>query len=331
MRSLRERTSAASVATMREAPSCASKPTLWDRAAAWALSAGAYDIAVRLGWGIHVFWWTRGHHREGYRWMEATLEHKLTPALRTKALLATATMAYAQGDYTTAEERVGAALLLSRREGDIFAEAYALGHIGILEMARPDYEAAASSLEKAVALFELCNDEYLASTLRVYVGMMWLARGEIEKAQRTYEEGMAVARRLKVPSLTYIVLYNLAQTALARGDSEKAVRILGEGIEWSERTKDRAYLAHLLEALAAVTASAGEAQRCALLLGAAEGLLEEVDRARVHIFYKPDPFLRERAVAEARTALGDAAFEEVRERGRTMTFEQAVKYASPTE
>ena len=296
-------------------------------AMSWALSAGDDDTAVRLGWGIHAFWWMRGHHREGRQWMEATLERELPPALRTRALLATATMAYAQGDYTTAEERVGEALLLSRREGDIFAEAYALGHIGIVEMARPDYEAATSSLEKAIALFECCDDEYLASTLRVYVGTMLLARGEIERAERTFEEGMAVARRLEVPSLTYIVLYNSAQTALARGEREKAVRILREGIEWSERTRDRAYLAHLLEALAAVTASGEEAERCALLLGAAEALLEEVDRARVHIFYKPGPYLRERALAEARTVLGDAAFEEAREGGRAMTFEQAVRYA----
>ncbi len=30
---------------------------------------------------------------------------------------------------------------------------------------------------------------------------------------------------------------------------------------------------------------------------------------------------------QARAVLGDAAFEEARERGRMMTFEQAVKYA----
>ena len=296
-------------------------------AMSWALSAGDDDAAVRLGWGIHVFWWMRGHHREGRRWMEATLGRELPPALRTRALLAAATMAFAQGDYAIAEERAGEALLLCRQEGDTFAEAYALGHIGILEMVRPDYEAATSSLEEAIALFERCDDEYLASTLRVYVGTMLLARGEIEKAERTFEEGMSAARRLKVPSLTYVVLYNSAQAALARGDHKKAIRILGEGIEWSEQTRDRAYLAHLLEVLAAVKAFGGEAERCALLLGAAEGLLEEVNRARVHIFYKPDPSLRERAVAEARTARGEAAFEQARERGREMTFEQAVEYA----
>ena len=62
------------------------------------------------------------------------------------------------------------------------------------------------------------------------------------------------------------------------------------------------------------------------MLGAAAALLEEVG-ARVHNYYVPDPSLRERAVAEARAALGDATFEEAWARGRQVSFEQAVEYA----
>ncbi len=63
-----------------------------------------------------------------------------------------------------------------------------------------------------------------------------------------------------------------------------------------------------------------------MLLGAADGLLRQVG-ALVYNFYNPDPSLQERALAEARSVLGEAAFEEARERGREMTFEQAVEYA----
>jgi predicted ATPase len=76
-------------------------------AVSWVLSAGDYDTAARLGWGLHSFWWTRGYQREGRRWMEATLEHELPPASRPRALLAAASMAYAQGDYRTADEYGG--------------------------------------------------------------------------------------------------------------------------------------------------------------------------------------------------------------------------------
>ena len=258
--------------------------------------------------------------------MEAILERTLPPTLRARALQVGAAMAYMQGDFPVAEERYREALRLSRREGDELVEGYALAGTGLVEMARQDYEVAISSLEEAIALFERYGEDYLASFSRVFLGTTLLACGEAERAERTFEEGLASARRLKVPSLIYMMLYNLAQSALARGDRERAARMLGEGIEWAKRTKDRANLACLLEALAAMVAFGGEAERCALLLGAAEALLEEVGAA-VYNFYQLDPSLRERAAAEARAALGDAAFEEAWARGREMSFEKAVEYA----
>jgi hypothetical protein len=62
------------------------------------------------------------------------------------------------------------------------------------------------------------------------------------------------------------------------------------------------------------------------LLGAAEGLLDEVG-ARVYNQYMPDRSLYEGPLANARLQLGERGFEEARERGRAMDFEQAVAYA----
>jgi hypothetical protein len=102
--------------------------------------------------------------------------------------------------------------------------------------------------------------------------------------------------------------------------------MLGEGIELSGRTEDWANSAHFLQALSAVEAFRGKAERSGVLIGAAEGSLWEVG-APVYNFYRPDPSFGERGVAEARAALGEAAFEEAWARGREMTFEQAVEYA----
>jgi non-specific serine/threonine protein kinase len=268
----------------------------------------------------------RGHHHEGRRWIEETLEASLPLALRARALLVAATMAYTQGDYHTAEERWGEALRLSQSERDVLAEAYAWAGIGLVEMVRPDFEAASSRLEKALALFERCGEDYMMLFSRVFLGTTLLARGDAERAKRMFEEGLAAARRLKSPSLTYVALYNLAQLALARGDLEAACRMLGEGIELNGQTKDRANLAHFMEALSAAEAFRGEAERSAVLIGAAESSLREVG-APVYNFYIPDPSLRERAVAEARASLGDTVFEQARERGRAMTFDQTIEYA----
>lgn len=240
--------------------------------------------------------------------MEAALEHELPHALRTRALVVATSMAYAQGDYRTAEERREEALLLSGREGDVLAEAHSWGGMGMIEMARQDHEAAASSLEKGIALFERCGEDHMPSTLRVMFGTTLLVQGEDARTERTFEEALASASRLKAPSLSYIALYNSAQSALARGNLEKADRMLEEGIEWSMQTKDRANLVYSLEALAAVKAFGGEADRSAVFIGTAEALLEEVGE-HVHRPYVSDPSLRGRAVAEARAGLGEAALE----------------------
>ena len=78
--------------------------------------------------------------------------------------------------------------------------------------------------------------------------------------------------------------------------------------------------------MAAVVCRRGEAERSALLLGAAEGTLREVE-APVYNSYRLYPPFRERAVADAHLSLGGPAFEAALERGRAMTFEQAVGYA----
>jgi predicted ATPase len=220
-----------------------------------------------LGWALGFFWFTRGHHREGRRWMEAILERTLPPTLRARALQVGAAMAYMQGDFPVAEERYREALRLSRREGDELVEGYALAGTGLVEMARQDYEVAISSLEEAIALFERYGEDYLASFSRVFLGTTLLACGEAERAERTFEEGLASARRLKVPSLIYMMLYNLAQSALARGDRERAARLLREGIEWSERTRDKGQSSVLLGGL-----SGGD------ILGARDGALRSVAR-----------------------------------------------------
>ena len=295
-------------------------------AMSWALSTRDDDTAVRLGWALHTFWLVRGHHREERRWIEATLEHDLARALRTKALLVAGAMAYAQGDYPAAEEHWQEALRLSLREGDIPAEGHACAGLALVAIVRPDYGSAASRLEKAIALFDRCDDAYRASALRVVLGTVLQARGESGRAERQFEEGLASARRLKIPSLTYIALYDSAHSALAHDERGKAARMLGEGIQWAARNQDKANLAYLLEALAAVTALGGEAQRSALLLGAAEALLEEVG-ARVYNYYIPDRSVYERTTANVHAQLGEEGFEEARSKGRAMTFEQAVEYA----
>ena len=293
----------------------------------WALgSTGDARTAAQLGWTLQGYLWTHGYHREGRQWAEATLDHDLSDALRAKTLHLAAMTAYIQGDYPVAGERWGEALHLSGRAKDVLVQAYSRAGTGVVEMARSEHGAAVSSLEEAIALFEGCDDGYMAAASRGWLGLALLAQGEGERARRTFEEALEWARSTKNPALIQTTLYNLAQSALARHDYAGAEPMLKEAAGLSRQVGDRISLAQYLEALAVLASSQGEAERAALLLGAAEGLLQEVG-APGYNFYDTNPSLQERAVVQARDVLGEAAFEEARERGREMNFEQAVEHA----
>jgi tetratricopeptide (TPR) repeat protein len=217
-------------------------------------------------------------------------------------------------------------LRISLDEGDALAEGYARAGTGLSEMSLSDFEAAERCFQAALPIFQEHGEEFMASLVRTWTGTTFLARGEPETARRTLEGGLESARRRGNSLGTYVALYNLAQLALVEGNIVLAADALRQGVELSEWTRDLANLAHFMEALATVAALRGEAKRSALLLGAADGTLRGVG-APVYNFYVTDPSLRERTVAEVREALGEATFEEIRARGETMTFDDAVRYA----
>ena len=296
-------------------------------AMSWALSAEDGNTAARLAWALWLFWWLHGYTREGRRWMEALLDHDLPPKAHAIALAVAGTLAYAQEDYAAAKRYFQAGLEPAGEVGDKLRFAHMVHGLGLLALNSADLKTAKSRLEEALRLhLEAGRNDQSVSTARTQLGTVLFLQGDQGGAVPMFQEGLAIARRSGDRPSAYVALYNLAQVALSRRDYRGATDLLKEGVVLSEQVGDRAQLAHFLEGLAAVGGMRGDAERSARLFGAAEVLLEEVG-ARVYNYYVPDHSLQERAEAEARAALGDAAFEEARERGRAMTFEQAVEYA----
>ncbi|MDQ4003558.1 MAG: hypothetical protein M3259_06940, partial [Actinomycetota bacterium] len=299
-------------------------------AMSWALDANDGATGVRMGWTLWYFWWARSYHREGRRWMEEVLKTALPPALRGRALVVAGTLAWGQGDYERCEGYSEEGHELSRQVGDELGAAWARVGLGLSAMSGSDYEAATSHFQEALRSFRQLDDSYGVAHVTTFLGMVALMRGDEGQATPMFEEGLAVARRIGDRSSTYISLYNLAQAALSRSDYEGAAPIFEEGVTLSEQMGDRANVAYCLEGLAVVANARGEAERSGRLIGAAEGLHEAVG-VPVYLYYKPHRSMYERTVAAVRSRLDDAAFEEARERGREMTFEQAVAYALKAE
>ena len=295
-------------------------------AMSWALDADDTETGARLGWALWLFWMIRGRQHEGRRWMEALLERDLSPAPRARALVAAASLAYGHGDYEWCERYSEEGLKLSRRVGDELGMAWARFGLGVVALSRTDHEAAAPRLQEAQRSFREVDEDFGVARVTTCLGMVALMRDDASRATQAFEEGLTLARRIGDMSTVCITLYNLAQVALSRGDHVHATTLFEEGVTLSGQMGDRANAAYCLEGLATVAGAQGNGERSARLFGAAEGLLEVLG-APVYTYYTPDPSLYERTVSATHSRLGHVAFEEARERGREMDFEQAVEYA----
>jgi predicted ATPase/transcriptional regulator with XRE-family HTH domain len=295
-------------------------------AMSWALETDDAETAARLGWALWLFWRFHGHQREGRRWMEVLLEREVPPSLRPRAVHAAMSMAYMQGDYEAVARYSAELLKLSQEVGDALCTAYGWCGLGLVAMDRRDFGEATSCFEEALTLLRRAGEDGVVPVVQVWLGTVVLIQGDHDRAIPMFEAGLAQARERGDRLGTYNALYNLAQVALARGDHELATRMLEEGVTLSEQIGDQANLSYFLEGLAVVAGMRGEAEHSARLLGAAERLLEEAG-ASVYNYYKPDRSLYDRTTANVRSRLGEEGFEDAWAEGRTMTFEQAVKYA----
>ncbi|MDP8949458.1 MAG: helix-turn-helix domain-containing protein [Actinomycetota bacterium] len=291
----------------------------------WALSIGDAESAAR-GWALWIFWWYRGHQREGLQRMEAVLQRELSPASRAKVLVVAGSMAFGHGDYGKSERYCEECLKLSRQVGDELWAAWARVGLGLAAMGRSDHEAAASLLQEALRSLREADEALGVAHVTNYLGILTLTRGDEGKATQTFEEGLAAARRIGDRGSAYIALYNLAQIAFSHGDHDGAATLFKEGVALSAEIGDRANLAYCLEGLATIAGARREVDRCARLIGAAEALHESVG-VPVYVYYEPYRSLYERTMAAVRSRLGDKDFEATRAGGRSMTVEQAVAYA----
>jgi predicted ATPase/class 3 adenylate cyclase len=334
-------------------------------ALSWLLEVGESESALRTGGALWLFWRSRGHLSEGRRWLSEGLSGgDAAPAgVRARAMLVLGDLDVMQGDYPQGEEELEAGLALFREAGDRRAEAQALNILGFIASERNDLERAERLLEESLALGRKAgtpieihnalnalanvafyrNDHARASVLQEEglgmaraagdvrgisihtnnLGLRALARNDFERAEALLQEARELFWKLGDLLNTSVADLNLGNLALARNDFDLAEkRCLKVILDLRERAEVYG-IDGALDVLGSVAASRGEIHRAARIWGGVEGY-----RDARGIPWPPD----EREMIEphleaARTRLARAAWEEERERGRSMTLDQTVGYA----
>jgi predicted ATPase/DNA-binding CsgD family transcriptional regulator len=291
--------------------------------------------------------------------------------VRGQALLGAGLLALWQGSYAAARTALQEGLAIGWETGDRRCTAYALAFLGRVARDQGDETTARSLGEQGVALFRQVDEPWGLAVALHFLGLA-LVRADAGAARPFFEESAALFRGLGNGWDLAMPIRGLGLVAYREGDTAAARALLEEGIarfcargdEWSQAmlTHDLAYVAQAerdpagaaalfevsltifqklgnargvascLAGLAGIAVWRGAPERAARLYGAADsarqaggGVVEPTDRA-----------IHDGGLAQARTALGVAAFATAWEAGRSaptcqMVAEALADYAaSPT-
>jgi predicted ATPase/DNA-binding XRE family transcriptional regulator len=281
------------------------------------------QLAVTLEW----FWSLRGYLSEGSKWMDRVLTEcrNVAASVRTKALLAAEHLAQKRGDFLKKKQYAEEHFELSRSVGDAAGIAWVLHSLG--DVARDlegDYGQAATLLNESVALFrQLGERRGMAGALNC-LGEVARCQENYQQAKVFYEESLALERQLEDKERVALVTFNLGSVELHQGALDAADALFKTSMALSQELGNKSIIALCLAGLAGISRGRGNPRRAARLLAAASFINETIG-AKLD---KADRAGWDRILAAIRAELDQPSFAEAWARGKKMTIEEAISYAS---
>jgi predicted ATPase/class 3 adenylate cyclase len=133
-----------------------------------ALERKEAEVAISLGGALWLFWFVRGYHSEGRRWLQEALaiDERGSPDSRAMALAGVGWLAVQQGDLDRAQEVCEEGLEVLEHEGREARDAKLglLVCLGWVALDRDDYERATQLFEESLALSQQTRDTYWHAT-----------------------------------------------------------------------------------------------------------------------------------------------------------------------
>jgi predicted ATPase/DNA-binding XRE family transcriptional regulator len=289
------------------------------------------NVAVRLVATLWWFWWLRGHITEGREWLREVLALERSAdediIWRARALRGAGWMAYAQGDYDTAQVVLAEGLALFEEKGEKRGIASSLDNMGALAFTTGDNDAARALYERSLAIRKEMDDRRATATSLNNLGLVATAQGDYEGARPLLVESQALYRELRDDYGIATSLNNLGLATLREGNFESALPILKESLAIRSAMGDKYAIAYSLVGFAAYAGrdegGAEGARTAARLLAATNALLDSIG-ARLENVYLA---VYERTIAEARARLGEIAFTQAWEAGAQLSMAQAIDEA----
>ena len=282
------------------------------------------ETALRIVLAIHWFWIQRGYLPEGNKWTKRALDscgEGADPKLQAEGYNALSLFSSYQDDIEAAEKFATESLRLARGTDDKYLISIALAELGNVKI-NYDLAQAKVLIEESLAIARELNDKRAISLRLNSLGEIARHQDDYESARKYYEEALTIAREESIKISIPLITLNLAATECLLGNNQKTLSHALDSLKVSEEIEDKISIGIALSILAVLANAVGDVKKAARLFGAAQAIhnavgfkIEKSDRKFI------DPCL-----TEARTAIGDEAFDAAHAEGRQLSIEEAIAF-----
>ncbi|MDQ3248753.1 MAG: tetratricopeptide repeat protein, partial [Chloroflexota bacterium] len=323
------------------------------------------EIGLRLASALSLYWYHRGHWREGRTWLTRALAHAKqagVTTVRARALLALGEMLWGQGDYHAARSSYEEALVCFRALEDQDGIASIVSTLGLVAREQGDAARARELIQESLALFREQDNQLAVAWSLCSLGEVAVIEEDAAQATRLLAESLRLFQQHGDQQGMAWANNHLGHVAQLCGDQQRAT-VLHEASLAYFRKSDRNGTAWTLNGLASVALDAGDYQGatnyyieslalfreleskqgiawCIAGLGCATAGHGQLIRA-VYLWGAADALLNvigarpapatkhrdQQAIAAQRSALGAAAFTHAWDEGHRMSLPQAIRYA----
>jgi non-specific serine/threonine protein kinase len=285
------------------------------------------DVGLRMVAALaHCYGLGRGRFGETRRALDQALRHDAAgrnPS-RPRALYVASLLAMFQGDIAGATALADELRALADDLGDASARELATRSAGSLAFWTGDYRRATAYYRESLVRLREKGD--IRGQAEVLIGLGNCVRREDPQLAAAYlEEVLAITKPRGETIYRSYSLWALGIAAWRNGDPQRAVSLLTQGLTLKHQIAERMGEAWCLDGLAWIATGARQYIRAARLLGAAQALADATGTSKATA-----PFIdrdSEECEQQARSGLGDEAFESAFEDGMAMRPDDAFAFA----
>jgi predicted ATPase/transcriptional regulator with XRE-family HTH domain len=244
--------------------------------------AAEREAGLRLAGALGYFWYVRGYHTEGRRWLEKALAPaphgeggtEVDSAARIHALIAAGPLLMVQADYARAREVLKEALTLAQQRQDPIAIAGASTYLGHATVVAGDVEEGKQWLQEAVRRWEALDDPHGLGETLFYLGYAADVMGDAAAAATHYTAALSGLGNAGNAQHAGFVHSYLGVVEWRRGNLPRAVTHIEAVLRTSVDLRDRWLLSFAAQATAVLVGSHAQTATWAHLLAAADALAQ---------------------------------------------------------